>query len=76
MLLNAQIVHLKRQGKEYVTHKPPIESEDLIKLKTSSVIALSNLTCPSSQCVVSPCSFLLSERERRSEAAEENKLQV
>ena len=75
MLLNAQIVHLKRQGKEYVIHKPPIESEDLIKLKTSSVIALSNLTCPS-HCVLSPCSFLLSERERRSEAAEENKLQV
>ena len=41
-MLNAQIVCLKRQGKENVTHKPAIESEDLMKLKTSPTIALSN----------------------------------
>lgn len=41
-MLNAQIVRLKRQGKENVTHKPAIESEDLMKLKTSPAIALSN----------------------------------
>ena len=31
-MLNAQIVHLKRQGKENVKHKPAIEDEDLKKL--------------------------------------------
>ena len=31
-MLNAQIVRLKRQGKDNVTHKPAIESEDLMKL--------------------------------------------
>ena len=41
-MLNAQIVRLKRQGKENVTHKPAIESEDLMKLKTSPAIALRN----------------------------------
>ncbi|PFX18832.1 hypothetical protein AWC38_SpisGene16771 [Stylophora pistillata] len=41
-MLNAQIVRLKRQGKENVTHKPAIESEDLIKLKASPAIALNN----------------------------------
>ena len=41
-MLNAQIVFLKRQGKENVTHKPAIESEDLMKLKTSPSISLSN----------------------------------
>ena len=34
-MLNAQIVHLKYQGKENVKHKPAIEDEDLKKLKTS-----------------------------------------
>ena len=38
-MLNAQIVHLKRQGKENVKHKPAIEDEDLKKLKTSQAIA-------------------------------------
>ncbi|PFX12398.1 hypothetical protein AWC38_SpisGene23663 [Stylophora pistillata] len=41
-MLNAQIVRLKRQGKENVTHKPAIESEDLMKLRASPAIALSN----------------------------------
>ena len=36
-MLNAQIVRLKRQGEENVTYKP-----DLMKLKTSPTIALSN----------------------------------
>ena len=46
-VLNAQIVCLKRQGKENVTHKLDIESEDLMKLKTLPAIALSNpLTLP------------------------------
>ena len=41
-MLNAQIVHLKRQGKENVKHKPAIEDEDLKKLKTSQGIALTS----------------------------------
>ena len=41
-MLNAQIVSLNRQGKENVNHKPAIEHEDLTKLKTSQVIALTN----------------------------------
>ena len=43
-MLNAQIVRLKRQ--ENATHKPAIESEDLMKLKTSPAIALNNLNNP------------------------------
>lgn len=39
---NAQIVRLKRQGKENVTHKPAIESEDLMKFRASPAIAMSN----------------------------------
>ena len=38
---NAQIIHLKRQGKENV-HKPAIEEKDLKKLKTSRAIALTS----------------------------------
>ena len=41
-MLNAQLVNLKRQGKENVKHKPAIESEDLVRLKSSQVLALSN----------------------------------
>ena len=41
-MLNAQIISLKRQGKENVNHKPAIEHEDLTKLKTSQAIALTN----------------------------------
>ena len=41
-MLNAQIVHLKRQGKENVRQKPAIEDEDLKKLKTSQAIALTS----------------------------------
>lgn len=41
-MLNAQVVNLKRQGKENVKHKPAIENEDLVRLKSSQVLALSN----------------------------------
>lgn len=41
-MLNAQIVHLKRQGKENVRHKPVIEDEDLKNLKTSQAIELTS----------------------------------
>ena len=41
-MLNGQIVHLKRQGKENVKHKPAIEDEDLKRLKTSQAIALTS----------------------------------
>ena len=41
-MLNTQIVHLKRQGKENVKHKSAIEDEDLKKLKTSQAIALTS----------------------------------
>ena len=46
-MLNAQIISLKRQGKENVKHKPAIENEDLAKLKASQAIA-----------VISPLSLL------------------
>lgn len=39
-MLNAQIISLKRQGKENVKHKPAIENEDLAKLKASQAIAV------------------------------------
>ena len=41
-MLNAQTVHLKRQGKENVKHKPATEDEDLKKLKTSQAIVLTS----------------------------------
>ena len=41
-MLNAQIVRLKCQSKENAIHKPAIGSENLMKLKTSPAIALSN----------------------------------
>ncbi|PFX17758.1 hypothetical protein AWC38_SpisGene17905 [Stylophora pistillata] len=41
-MLNSQIVRLKRQGKENVTHKPAIESENLMRLRAAPAIALSN----------------------------------
>ena len=41
-MLNATVVSLKRQRKENVKHKPAIENEDLLRLKSSQVFALSN----------------------------------
>ena len=41
-MLNATVVSLKRQGKENVKHKPAIENEDLVRLKSSQVLSLSN----------------------------------
>ena len=41
-ILNATVVSLKRQGKENVKHKPVIENEDLVWLKSSQVLSLSN----------------------------------
>ena len=41
-MLNATVVSLKRQGKENVKHKPTIENEDLLRLKSSQVLPLSN----------------------------------
>ena len=42
-LLDAKIKALKREGKQNVQHKQPIELDDLRKLKNSDAI---NLTCP------------------------------
>lgn len=41
-MLNAQVVNLKHQGKENVKHKPAIENENLVCLKSSQVLALSS----------------------------------
>jgi len=41
-MLNATVVSLKRQGKENVKHNPAIENEDLVRLKSSQVLSLSN----------------------------------
>ena len=41
-MLNARVVSLKRQGKENVKHKPAIEAEDLVQLKSSQVLAITN----------------------------------
>lgn len=40
-MLDAKIKQLKQSGKENVQHKPPLEQEDLAKLKTSEVFNLS-----------------------------------
>lgn len=39
-MLDAQLVQMKRSGKENTKHKPIIEDEDLVKLKTSEAISL------------------------------------
>ena len=36
-VLNAKIKSLKQDGKDNIRHKPPLEQEDLQKLKTSGV---------------------------------------
>ena len=41
-MLDAQLVQLKRLGKENSQHKPTIEDEDLEKLKTSDSLSLSD----------------------------------
>ena len=41
-MLNAKVVSLKRHGKENVKHKPAIETEDLVRLKSSQVLSPSN----------------------------------
>ena len=56
-MLNAQVVNLERQGKENVKHKPAIENEDLVRLKSSQVLALSNPLALSTTCMV-PCGSL------------------
>lgn len=58
-MLDAQLVQLKRLGKENVTHKPTIESEHLHKLKTSPVIALSDPLSLLRNVWVPRCPFLL-----------------
>ena len=62
-MVNAQIVRLKRQGKENVTNKPAIESENLMKLKTSPAIALTNQVTPCTQCVINVVLFCRTGRE-------------
>ena len=39
-MLNSTVISLKRQGKENVKHKPAIEKEDLLRIKSSQVLAL------------------------------------
>ena len=41
-MLNAKVVSLKRHGKENVKHKPAIETEDLVRLRSSQVLSPSN----------------------------------
>ena len=75
-MLNAQIISLKRQGKENVNHKPAIEHEDLTKLKTSQAIAFYQPFFLASKCVVSCYPVFLSERKRRPEATQKVKFQI
>ena len=63
-MLNAQIVPLKRQVKENVTHKPAIESEDLMKLNTSPAIALSIHSPSSAMCGFTLFYSFLGEEEK------------
>ena len=41
-MLNAQLIQMKRNGMEDTQHKPAIESEDLVKLKTSTALSPDN----------------------------------
>ena len=41
-MLDAQLVNLRRNGKENVTHKPAMEEQHLRQLKTSGVFSLSS----------------------------------
>ena len=72
-MLNAQIVHLKRQGEENVKHKPAIKDEDLKKLKISQAIS-HLLPCFKMGGFMLSCS--LSERKRRPEGTQKVKFQI
>ena len=41
-MLDAQLVQLKKLGKEHSQHKPTLEDEDMDKLKSSAALSLSN----------------------------------
>lgn len=41
-MLDAKLVQMKRSGMEDTKHKPAIENEDLVKLKTSTALSLDN----------------------------------
>lgn len=62
-MLNAQIVHLKLQGKENVAHKPAIEGENIKKLNPSQAIAL--LPCFKMCGFMLSCSFVGEEEKAR-----------
>ena len=63
-MLNAQIVRLKRQGKENVTHKPAIEDEDLKKRKLLKPWHLpARLPCFKICGFILPCSFVGEEEK-------------
>ena len=41
-MLDAQLVQLKKLGKENIQHKPTLEDEDMEKLKSSDALSLTN----------------------------------
>ena len=75
-LLDAQLINLKRNGKENVTHKPAIEEDHLQQLKASDVFLLSSPLSQVRNFLVSYCSFLLPKRPRRTRSSVLSKRQL
>ena len=75
-MLNATVVSLKRQGKEKVKHKPAIENEDLLRLKSSQVLALSNSLSLLRSVWFHIVLFFCRRGREGSEGPENNQLQV
>ena len=65
-MLDAQLVQLKKLGKENSQHKPTLEDEDMKKLKSSDALSLAQQSSvPPKKCLVSYCFVLLQTRPRR-----------
>ena len=75
-MLDAQLINLRRNGKENVTHKPAIEEGHLKQLKTSGVFSLSSPLSLLRKCMVPYCPFLLPKRPWRAKSSHHYQLQV
>lgn len=75
-MLDAQLINLKRSGKENVAHKPAIEEEHLQQLKASGVFSLSSPLSLLRNVWFHIVFFFLLTRPWRTESPDYQKLQI
>lgn len=75
-MLDAQLINLKRSGKENVAHKPAIEEEHLQQLKASGVFSLSSPLSLLRNVWFHIVLFFLPTRPWRTESPDYQKLQI